>query len=148
MMLNDNNNKNLHNDNNNNVSNYENRNVSNEHTLISIHWKRKSQILKTIHGTKYTATTNQSFTSTKECSNQRFTTKPKVSKLLNNSGESWESTEKSNDKYTENRTTNQLNIHNTKYTATMNQLNISVSKISDELWESNEKSKVLKFTTI
>ena len=71
------------NDNNNKVWN--NNNKSN---LIFIHGKKKSKILETICGTKYTTTTNQSNTS-----NQHFKTKPKLSKLLKNSDKSWGSTE-------------------------------------------------------
>ena len=56
---------------------------------------RKSQILGTIHRTKYTATKNQPITS-----NQRFTTKPKVSKLLKIVDESC-LRKKSSDTYTE-----------------------------------------------
>ena len=67
------------NDNNNNVWN--NKNNKNGNTLIQ-HRNRKSQILETNHGTKYTVTTNQSFTSTEECSNHRFTTKPKERKII------------------------------------------------------------------
>ena len=89
-VLNDNNNSNnVLNDNNNNVWNNKNGN-----TLIQ-HGNRKSQILETIHGTNYTATTNQSITS-----DQHFTTKPNLSKLLKISDESWEPTEKSSDTHT------------------------------------------------
>ena len=88
VLNNNNNSNNVLNDNNNNVWNNKNGN-----TLIQ-HGNRKSQILETIHGTNYTATTNQSITS-----NQHFTTKPKESKLLKILDESWESTETLIDTY-------------------------------------------------
>ena len=74
------------NDNNNNVWN-----DINENGLIFMH----GQFFETIHKTKYTATTNQSITS-----DQHFTTKPNLSKLLKISDESWEPTEKSSDTHT------------------------------------------------
>ena len=73
-----------------NASDENNENI----TLILMNEKRIFQILETIHGTKYTATTNQSITS-----NQRFTTKPKESKLLKILDESWESTKTLSDTY-------------------------------------------------
>ena len=67
-----------------------------------MHGKRKSQILESVHGTKYrTRDRNTSHVNTGIItSNQRFATKPKVLKPLKYSNEQLESTEKSSDTYT------------------------------------------------